>query len=105
MRVHDRQTFQEILRLDRALAFVDPLFARPALIVAGDDPLGWARQVGDDETDARIKLAGNARGGAVARRRRAPRHLEIRAFAHASWNPAKAAGSQAIDNAGRSGRI
>src|SRR5262249_36781600 len=39
--------------LDRALAFLDPLFARPALIVEGDDPLGWARQVGDDETDAR----------------------------------------------------
>src|SRR5262245_34695559 len=44
--------------LDRALAFLDPLFARPALVVEGDDPLGWARQVGDDETDARIKLAG-----------------------------------------------
>src|SRR5262245_34987856 len=44
--------------LDRALAFLDPLFARPALIVEGDDPLGWARQGGDDETDARIKLAG-----------------------------------------------
>jgi hypothetical protein len=33
------------------------LFARPALVVEGDDPLGWARQVGDDETDAWIKLA------------------------------------------------
>src|SRR5262249_25678805 len=43
--------------LDRALAFLDPLFARPALIVEGDDPLGWAGHVGDDETDARIKLA------------------------------------------------
>jgi hypothetical protein len=30
----------------------------PALIVEGDDPVGRARQVGDDETDARIKLAG-----------------------------------------------
>jgi hypothetical protein len=44
--------------LDRALAFLDPLFARPALIVKGDDPVGRARQVRDDETDARIKLAG-----------------------------------------------
>jgi hypothetical protein len=26
--------------------------------VEGDDPLGWAQQVGDDETHARIKLAG-----------------------------------------------
>jgi hypothetical protein len=34
------------------------LFARPALIVEGDDPVGRARQVGDDEADARIKLAG-----------------------------------------------
>jgi hypothetical protein len=34
------------------------LFARPALIVEGDDPVGRARQVGDDESDARIKLAG-----------------------------------------------
>ena len=44
--------------LDRPLAFLDPLFARPALIVEGDDPVGRARQVGDDEADARIKLAG-----------------------------------------------
>jgi pimeloyl-ACP methyl ester carboxylesterase len=43
---------------DRALAFVDPLFARPALIIEGDDPVGRARQVGDDEADARIKFAG-----------------------------------------------
>jgi hypothetical protein len=41
-----------------ALAFLDPLFARPALIVEGDDPVGRARQVGDDEADARIKLTG-----------------------------------------------
>src|SRR5262249_22285148 len=46
--------------LDRALAFLDPLFARPALIVEGDDPLGWARQVGNDERDARIKVDGMA---------------------------------------------
>ena len=43
--------------LDCALAFLDPLFARPAAL-EGDDPVGRARQVGDDETDARIKLAG-----------------------------------------------
>jgi hypothetical protein len=39
------------------LAFLDPLLARPALVVEGDDPLGRARQVGDDEANAGIKLA------------------------------------------------
>src|SRR5665811_1376710 len=36
---------------------LDPLLARPALVVEGDDPLGRSRQIGDDEADARIKLA------------------------------------------------
>ena len=44
--------------LDRVLAFFDPLLARPALVVEGDDPLHRSRQVGDNETDAGIKLAG-----------------------------------------------
>src|ERR1700704_1511530 len=33
------------------------LLRRAALVVECDDPLGRARQVGDDEADARIKLA------------------------------------------------
>src|SRR4029077_2401833 len=33
------------------------MFACCALVVEGDDPLGRTRQVGDDEADARIKLA------------------------------------------------
>ena len=45
--------------LDRVLAFldIDILLARAALVVEGDDALGRARQVGDDETDARLQLA------------------------------------------------
>jgi hypothetical protein len=43
--------------LDRALAFLDPLLASSALVVERDDPLGRAGQVGDDEADARNKLA------------------------------------------------
>jgi hypothetical protein len=39
-----------------APALLDPLLARPALVVEGDDPLGWARQIGDNEADARNKL-------------------------------------------------
>lgn len=39
------------------LARFNPLLARPALVVEGDDPLGQARQVGDGEPDARNKLA------------------------------------------------
>ena len=42
--------------LDRALALFDPLLACAALVVEGDDRLGRARQVGDLEADARIKL-------------------------------------------------
>src|SRR5665811_1126246 len=36
---------------------LDPLLARPALVVEGDDPLGRSRQVGDDESNRWIKLA------------------------------------------------
>jgi hypothetical protein len=43
--------------LDRAFALLDPLLARPALVVESNDALGRARQVGDDKADARIKLA------------------------------------------------
>src|SRR5262245_47615579 len=40
--------------LDRALAFLDPLLARPALVVEGNDALGRAAHVRHDEADARI---------------------------------------------------
>src|SRR5271170_1155793 len=43
--------------LDRVLAFLDVLLARAALVVEGDDALGRARQIGDDEPDARVQLA------------------------------------------------
>ena len=33
------------------------LLARPAFVVEGDDPLGGTAHVGDDEADARNKLA------------------------------------------------
>src|SRR4029077_21171005 len=42
----------------RALAFFDVLLAGAAVVVEGNDALGRPRQVGDDEADARIKLAG-----------------------------------------------
>jgi len=44
--------------LDRALALLDPLLGRAALVVERDDALGRPHQVGDNEADARIKLAG-----------------------------------------------
>jgi hypothetical protein len=43
--------------LNCALAFFDPVLRRAALVVEGDDALGWTCQVGHDEADARIKLA------------------------------------------------
>ena len=42
---------------DRTLAFLDPLLGRAALIVECDNPFCRARQIGDDEADAGIKLA------------------------------------------------
>jgi len=39
------------------LALFDPLFAGSALVVEGDNVLGGPRQIGDDESNARIKLA------------------------------------------------
>ena len=44
--------------LDRALAFFDVLLAGAAVVVEGNDALSRPRQVGDDEADARTKLAG-----------------------------------------------
>jgi hypothetical protein len=43
---------------DRRLALLDPLLRRAALIVEGDDALGGTPEVGDDEADAGIELAG-----------------------------------------------
>src|SRR4030081_2809435 len=43
--------------LDRAFALFDPLLARAALVVEGDDILGCPCHVGHDEADARIKFA------------------------------------------------
>jgi len=40
-----------------ALALFDPLLACAALITESDDILGRARQVGDDEANARIEFA------------------------------------------------
>src|ERR1700751_4985929 len=42
--------------LDRAFAFLDPLLARPALVVEGNDALGGAAHVRHDEADARIEF-------------------------------------------------
>jgi hypothetical protein len=44
--------------LDRALAFFDVLLAGAAVVVEGNDALSRPLQVGDDEADARTKLAG-----------------------------------------------
>ena len=43
--------------LNRAFAFFDPLLRGAALVVEGDDALDRPRQIGDDEADARAKLA------------------------------------------------
>ena len=42
---------------DRALAFLDPLFSRAALVVEGNHALRWPRQVGHDKADTWIQFA------------------------------------------------
>src|SRR5262249_43466370 len=44
--------------LDRALALLDPLLARAALVVESNDALGRAAHVRHDEADAGIKFSG-----------------------------------------------
>src|SRR5262245_40545797 len=44
--------------LDRPLAFLDPLLARPALVVEGHDALSRAAHVRHDEAEAGIKFSG-----------------------------------------------
>jgi hypothetical protein len=55
--VHCTQIADRPRPLDRALSVFDPLLRRAALVVEGDDALGRPRQVGHNETDARVKLA------------------------------------------------
>ena len=43
---------------DRAFALLDPLLARPALVVERNDALGRAAHVCQDEADAGIKFSG-----------------------------------------------
>src|SRR5262249_42424117 len=43
---------------DRALALLDPLLARPALVVESNDTLGLAAHVRHDEADTGIKFSG-----------------------------------------------
>jgi hypothetical protein len=46
------------LTLDRAFALLDPLLARPALVVESNDALGRAAHGRHDEADAGIKFSG-----------------------------------------------
>ena len=44
--------------LDCTFALLDPLIRHAALIVESDYTLGRPRQIGHDEADARVQLAG-----------------------------------------------
>ncbi len=56
-RVGSERTTLQSRPFDRAFALLTPLLARTALVVEGDDILGWSRHVGDDEADTRIAFA------------------------------------------------
>src|SRR5262249_2217694 len=57
-RVGGERSARQSRPLDRAFALLDPLLARPALVVECNDPLGRAAHVRHDEADAGIKFSG-----------------------------------------------
>ena len=57
-RVRGKHSARRAVPIDSLLALLDPLLAGAALIVEGDDPQGLTAQIGDDEANAGIKLAG-----------------------------------------------
>src|SRR5262249_5946440 len=57
-RVGGERSARQSRPLDRAFALLDPLLARPALVVERDHALGRAAHVRHDEADARIKFFG-----------------------------------------------
>src|SRR5215472_7599734 len=57
-RVGGERSARQSRPLDRAFALLDPLLARPALVVESNDALGPAAHVRHDEADAGIKFSG-----------------------------------------------
>src|SRR5262249_30747139 len=57
-RVCGERSARQSRPLDRAFALLDPLLARPALVVESNDALGRVAHVRHDEADAGIKFSG-----------------------------------------------
>src|SRR6516162_61778 len=57
-RVGGKRSARQSRPLDRAFALLDPLLARPALVVESNDALGRAAHIRHDEADAGIKFSG-----------------------------------------------
>src|SRR5262249_25371096 len=57
-RVGGERSARQSRPLDRAFALLDPLLARPTLVVESNDALGRAAHVRRDEADAGIKFSG-----------------------------------------------
>src|SRR5499426_690948 len=57
-RIGGERSARQSRPLDRAFALLDPLLARPALVVESNDALGRAARVRHDEADAGIKFSG-----------------------------------------------
>ena len=67
-RVGGERSARQSRPLDRALAFLDPLLSRPALVIERNNPLGRAARVRHDEADARIRSPGCHSTLAITRR-------------------------------------
>src|SRR5215471_21820240 len=57
-RVGGERSARQSRPLDRAFALLDPLLARPPLVVESNDALGRAAHIPHDEADAGIKFSG-----------------------------------------------
>src|SRR5215472_12203044 len=57
-RIGGERSARQSRPLDRAFALLDPLLARPALVVESNDALGRAAHVRHNEADAGIKFSG-----------------------------------------------
>jgi len=66
-RIGGERSARQSRPLDRAFALLDPLLARPALVVESNDALGRAARVRHDEADglARLRALGHERRYAI----------------------------------------
>src|SRR5262245_48486977 len=88
-RIGGERSARQSRPLDRAFALLDPLLARPALVVESNDALGLAAHVRHDEADAGIKFSGMPLDLGVSGEALRSPLVRYLALAHSSAPPGK----------------